>query len=50
VHLVVADDSSKTAREQEMAKTVKALQDSLNKTTTELERIKKRLSTGTGKP
>jgi hypothetical protein len=47
VHLVVADDSSKTsAREQEMAKTVKQLQDSLNKTTAELERIKKRLSTG----
>jgi hypothetical protein len=50
VHLVVADDSSKTAREQEMAKTVKALQDSLNKTTAELERIKKRLSTSPGKP
>lgn len=50
VHLVVADDSTNTAREQEMAKTVKALQDSLNKTTAELERIKKRLSTETGKP
>jgi hypothetical protein len=48
VHLVVAEDSSKTAREQEMAKTVKTLQDSLNKTTAELDRIKKRLSTGTG--
>jgi hypothetical protein len=47
VHLVVSDDSSKSsAREQEMAKTVKQLQDSLNKTTAELERIKKRLSTG----
>jgi hypothetical protein len=47
MHLVVSDDSSKTsAREQEMAKTVKQLQDSLNKTTAELERIKKRLSTG----
>ena len=47
VHLVVADDSTKSsAREQEMSKTVKQLQDSLNKTTAELERIKKRLSTG----
>jgi hypothetical protein len=47
MHLVVADDSSKSsAREQEMSKTVKQLQDSLNKTTAELERIKKRLSTG----
>jgi hypothetical protein len=47
VHLVVSDDSTKTiAREQEMAKTVKQLQDSLNKTTAELDRIKKRLSTG----
>jgi vacuolar-type H+-ATPase subunit I/STV1 len=47
VHIVVSDDSSKSsAREQEMAKTVKQLQDSLNKTTAELERIKKRLSTG----
>ena len=47
VHIVVSDDSLKSsAREQEMAKTVKQLQDSLNKTTAELERIKKRLSTG----
>jgi hypothetical protein len=47
VHLLVSDDSTKqSAREQEMAKTVKQLQDSLNKTTAELERIKKRLSTG----
>jgi hypothetical protein len=47
MNLVVSDDSSKsTAREQELAKTVKQLQDSLNKTTAELERIKKRLSTG----
>jgi len=47
VHIVVSDDSSKSsAREQELAKTVKQLQDSLNKTTAELERIKKRLSTG----
>jgi hypothetical protein len=47
VHLVVSDDSSKSsARDQEMAKMVKQLQDSLNKTTAELERIKKRLSTG----
>jgi hypothetical protein len=47
VHLVVSDDSTKSsAREQEMAKTVKQLQDSLNKTTAELDRIKKRLSTG----
>ncbi len=46
MHLVVSDDSTKsTARDQEMAKTVKALQDSLNKTTAELDRIKKRLST-----
>jgi hypothetical protein len=47
VHLVVSDDSSKsTVREQEMAKTIKMLQDSLNTATAELERIKKRLSTG----
>jgi hypothetical protein len=47
MHLVVSDDSTKSsAREQEMSKTVKQLQDSLNKTTAELERIKKRLSTG----
>jgi hypothetical protein len=47
VHLVVSDDSSKTtAREQEMARTIKMLQDSLNNATTELDRIKKRLSTG----
>lgn len=47
VHLVVSEDSSKTsARDQETAKMVKQLQDSLNKTTAELERIKKRLSTG----
>ena len=47
VHLVVSDDSTKqSAREQELLKTVKQLQDSLNLTTTELERIKKRLSTG----
>jgi hypothetical protein len=47
VHLLVSDDSTKsTAREQEMAKNVKQLQDSLNKTTAELDRIKKRLSTG----
>lgn len=51
MHLVVSDDSTKTtARDQEMAKTVKTLQDSLNKTTAELERIKKRLTTTTGKP
>lgn len=52
MHLVVSDDSSKsTAREQDMAKAVKLLQDSLNKTTAELERIKKRLSTTPpGKP
>jgi hypothetical protein len=47
MHLVVSDDSTKTsAREQETAKMVKQLQDSLNKTTAELDRIKKRLSTG----
>jgi hypothetical protein len=47
LHLVVSDDSSKTsAREQELAKTIKMLQDSLNTATAELERIKKRLSTG----
>lgn len=47
MQLIVSDDSSKTsARDAETAKTVKALQDSLNKTTAELERIKKRLSTG----
>ncbi len=47
MHLIVSDDSTKTsAREQETARMIKALQDSLNKTTTELDRIKKRLSTG----
>ena len=47
VHLVVADDSLRdTAREQEMLKNLKRLQDSLDKTTAELDRIKKRLSTG----
>lgn len=47
VHLTVADDSLRaTAREVEALKKVKALQDSLDKTTAELERIKKRLSTG----
>jgi hypothetical protein len=47
LHLVVSDDSSKaTAREQELTKTLKQLQDSLSKTTAELDRIKKRLSTG----
>lgn len=47
VHLVVADDSLRaTAREQEMLKNMKRLQDSLDKTTAELDRIKKRLSTG----
>jgi hypothetical protein len=47
VHLLVSDDSAKlNAREAEMAKTVRLLQDSLNKTTAELDRIKKRLSTG----
>jgi hypothetical protein len=44
---VVSDDSLRTsAREQEMAKSLKRLQDSLDKTTAELDRIKKRLSTG----
>lgn len=47
MHLVVADDSSKTSvREQELARTIKMLQDSLNNATAELDRIKKRLSTG----
>ncbi|MBK5187933.1 MAG: hypothetical protein JJD97_06780 [Gemmatimonadaceae bacterium] len=47
MHLVVSDDSAKaTAREAELTKSLKTLQDSLNKTTAELERIKKRLSTG----
>jgi len=47
MHLVVSDDSSNTTfREQEMAKTIKMLQDSLNTATAELDRIKKRLSTG----
>ncbi len=47
VHLVVSGDSSKTTvREQEMARTIKMLQDSLNNATAELDRIKKRLSTG----
>lgn len=47
VHLTVADDSLRaTAREQELLKNMKRLQDSLEKTTAELDRIKKRLSTG----
>jgi hypothetical protein len=46
MNLVVSDSSRSSAREQDLAKTVKVLQDSLNKTTAELERIKKRLSTG----
>jgi hypothetical protein len=47
LQLVVTDDSTKTsAREQEINKTVKQLQDSLSKTTAELDRIKKRLSGG----
>jgi hypothetical protein len=47
VHLVVGEDSLRdTAREQEMLKNLKRLQDSLDKTTAELDRIKKRLSTG----
>lgn len=46
MNLVVSDSSRTSAREQEMAKTVKMLQDSLNKTNAELDRIKKRLSTG----
>jgi len=43
---VVSDSTKASAREQEMAKMVKMLQDSLNKTNAELDRIKKRLSTG----
>jgi hypothetical protein len=46
MNLVVSDSSRTSAREQEMAKLVKVLQDSLNKTNAELDRIKKRLSTG----
>jgi hypothetical protein len=46
MNLIVSDSSRDSAREQEMAKMVKLLQDSLNKTNAELERIKKRLSTG----
>ncbi|MEO7038689.1 MAG: hypothetical protein ABI186_01510 [Candidatus Elarobacter sp.] len=47
MHLVVSDDSTKsTARDQELSNMVKALQDSLNNATAELERIKKRLSVG----
>jgi len=44
--LVVSDSSKASEREQEMAKMVKLLQDSLNNANAELERIKKRLSTG----
>jgi hypothetical protein len=45
VHLVVADDSLRaSAREQELQKALRRLQDSLDKTTTELDRIKKRLT------
>ncbi|MBA2685351.1 MAG: hypothetical protein H0U66_12765 [Gemmatimonadaceae bacterium] len=52
MHLVVSDDSLKSnARDQEVSGMLKTLQDSLNKTTAELERIKKRLTTTTpGKP
>jgi hypothetical protein len=52
MHLVVSGDSlQETVRDLEAAKMVKTLQDSLNKTTAELERIKKRLTTTpTGKP
>ena len=47
VHLIVADDTLRaSAREQELLKNMKRLQDSLDKTTAELDRIKKRLSTG----
>jgi hypothetical protein len=46
MNLVVSDSTKTSAREQEMAKMVKLLQDSLNKTNAELDRIKKRLSTG----
>ena len=46
MNLVVSDSSRSSAREQDLAKTVKLLQDSLNKTNAELDRIKKRLSTG----
>jgi len=46
MNLVVSDSSKASAREQELSKNMKVLQDSLNKTTAELERIKKRLSTG----
>jgi hypothetical protein len=46
MNLVVSDSTRTSAREQEMAKMVRMLQDSLNKTNAELDRIKKRLSTG----
>ena len=47
VHLIVADDTLRaSAREQELLRNMKRLQDSLDKTTAELDRIKKRLSTG----
>ncbi len=46
MNLIVSDSSKSTVREQEMVKLVKMLQDSLNKTNAELDRIKKRLSTG----
>jgi hypothetical protein len=47
VNLIVADDTLRaSAREQELLKNLKRLQDSLDKTTAELDRIKKRLSTG----
>jgi hypothetical protein len=47
VHLVVADDTLRSsAHELELLKNMKRLQDSLDKTTAELDRIKKRLSTG----
>jgi hypothetical protein len=46
MNLVVSDSSRSSAREQEMIKLLKLLQDSLNKTNAELDRIKKRLSTG----
>lgn len=46
VHLVVSDSAKTSMREQELVKSIKTLQDSLNIATAELDRIKKRLSTG----
>lgn len=46
LHLVVSDSTKTSLRELELMKSIRMLQDSLNNATAELDRIKKRLSTG----